>query len=175
MRLRKMVARFGGLLAGLVLAASPGGTARADGGTLIVGMTAGDLPITTGNPDQGFEGYRFVGYNLYNSLALWDLSSATKASDLVPGLATSWEVDPTDHKRWLFHLRQGAKWHDGCPFTADDVVWNLARLTDHTAPQFDPAELAQTSSYLGNFALIQKIDDHTVAFETKLPELAVPV
>jgi len=32
------------------------------GGTLVVGMTAGDLPTTTGNPDQGAEGYRFVGY-----------------------------------------------------------------------------------------------------------------
>ena len=42
-------------------------------GTLIVGMTAGDIPVTTGNPDQGFEGYRFVGYNLYDSLLLWDL------------------------------------------------------------------------------------------------------
>src|SRR6476660_8331932 len=54
------------------------------GGTLIVGMTAGDLPITTGNPDQGFEGYRFVGYNLYDSLVLWDLSktAADKATDI---------------------------------------------------------------------------------------------
>ena len=46
------------------------------GGTLIVGMTAGDIPVTTGNPDQGFEGYRFVGYNLYDSLLLWDLSQS---------------------------------------------------------------------------------------------------
>jgi len=50
------------------------GVAAQAGGTLVVGMTAGDLPITTGNPDQGFEGYRFVGYNLYDSLILWDLS-----------------------------------------------------------------------------------------------------
>ena len=39
-------------------------------GTLIVGMTAGDIPVVTGNPDQGFEGYRFVGYNLYDALLL---------------------------------------------------------------------------------------------------------
>ncbi len=38
------------------------------GGTLTVAMTAGDVPVTTGNPDQGFEGYRFVGYNLYDGL-----------------------------------------------------------------------------------------------------------
>src|SRR5713101_5441210 len=92
------------------------------GGTLTVGMTAGDLPITTGNPDQGFEGYRFVGFNLYDSLVLWDLSGVgDKAPDIKPGLATEWHVDEGDSKRWIFTLRQGVKWHDGCPFTADDV------------------------------------------------------
>ena len=89
-------------------------------------MTAGDLPATTGNPDQGFEGYRFVGYNLYDSLVLWDLSGkdADKAADIKPGLATEWQVDEANPKRWIFKLRQGVKWHDGCDFTADDVVWN---------------------------------------------------
>jgi len=64
------------------------------GGTLTVGMTAGDIPVTTGNPDQGFEGYRFVGYNLYDSLLLWDLSKADKPSEIKPGLASSYEIDP---------------------------------------------------------------------------------
>src|SRR5829696_5852750 len=66
-------------------------------GTLTVAMTAGDLPATTGNPDQGFEGYRFVGYNLYDSLVLWDLSKADKATDLRPGLAAEWNIDPNNH------------------------------------------------------------------------------
>jgi len=66
-----------------------GATAAQAGGTLTVGMTAGDLPITTGNPDQGFEGYRFVGFNLHDALVLWDLSGAgDKAADITPGLAT---------------------------------------------------------------------------------------
>lgn len=51
-------------------AAMDAGRAFAGGGTLIVAMTAGDIPVTTGNPDQGFEGYRFVGYNLYDALVL---------------------------------------------------------------------------------------------------------
>src|ERR1700693_3916720 len=64
------------------------------GGTLTVAMTAGDIPVTTGNPDQGFEGYRFVGYNLYDGLMLWDLSGAgEKAADIKPGLATGGPVD----------------------------------------------------------------------------------
>ena len=76
--------------------------ARAEG-TLTVGMTAGDLPVTTGNPDQGFEGYRFVGYNLYDSLILWDLSGkGEQAADIKSGLATEWHIDEGDSKRWIF-------------------------------------------------------------------------
>src|SRR5882757_10186225 len=63
-----------------------------------VGMTAGDIPATTGNPDQGFEGFRFVGFNLYDGLALWDLSQRDKPSDIKPGLATEWQVDRSNHR-----------------------------------------------------------------------------
>ena len=98
-----------------------------------VAMTAGDLPITTGTPDQGFEGFRFVGFNLYDALVGWDLSRGDKASEIVPGLATSWNIDPNNNKRWIFHLRKGVKWHAGCDFTADDVVWNFQRLAASAA------------------------------------------
>src|SRR5579864_8444897 len=118
-------------------------------GTLTVGMTAGDLPVTTGNPDQGFEGYRFVGYNLYDSLVLWDLSQSDKASDIKPGLATSWHVDEGDNKRWIFELRHGVKWHDGCDFTADDVLWNMRYSADQKAAEFNAAQFAQVRPYLG--------------------------
>src|SRR5712691_10253601 len=158
------------LASGISLA---GGPVQA-GGTLTVGMTAGDLPITTGNPDQGFEGYRFVGYNLYDSLVLWDLSKPDKATEIKPGLATEWQVDEANPKRWIFKLRQGVTWHDGCDFKADDVVWNLSHSTNDKAPEFDPSQFAQTRSYLGNFAGVEKIDDHTVAFDTKVPDSLWP-
>src|ERR1700736_1014756 len=103
------------------------------GGTLVVGMTAGDIPVTTGNPDQGFEGYRFVGYNLYDALLLWDLSKSDKPSDIRPGLATSYEVDPNDHKKWTVHLRHDVTFHDGCKFTADAVVFNFQMRMDQAA------------------------------------------
>src|ERR1700687_3557023 len=51
-----------------------------------VAMTAGDIPITTGIPDQGGEGARFVGLNLYDPLMKWDLSRSDVIADLVPGL-----------------------------------------------------------------------------------------
>jgi ABC-type transport system substrate-binding protein len=149
------------------------GPARAQG-ILKIGMTASDLPITTGNPDQGFEGYRFVGYNLYDSLIEWDLSSATKPSSLIPGLATSWHVDPHDNRRWIFALRNGVKWDDGCPFVAGDVVWNLAHYTDPKSPQYYAPEAAQASPYLTNYASSQVLDDHTVAITTKAPDALFP-
>ena len=148
--------------------------AYAGGGTLTVGMTAGDIPVTTGNPDQGFEGYRFVGYNLYDTLVLWDLSKADKPSEIKPGLATSWEIDPNDHKRWIVHLREGVKWHDGCPFTADDVVWNIQYRTDKKAPFFFAQQFAYSRSFLVNVKSVSKIDDHTVAFETNFVESLFP-
>src|SRR5215468_6408671 len=120
------------------------------GGTLIVGMTAGDIPVTTGNPDQGFEGYRFVGYNLYDGLMLWDLSKADKPSEIKPGLATSYEADPQDSKRWIVHLRHGVKWHDGCDFKADDVVWNFQIRTDEKAPNFFAQQFTYTRAFLTN-------------------------
>src|ERR1700741_4536812 len=58
-------------------------------GTLRIGMTASDIPLTTGQTDQGGEGMRFMGYTLYDALINWERSSATKPSGLVPGLATT--------------------------------------------------------------------------------------
>jgi ABC-type transport system substrate-binding protein len=71
-------------------------------GTLRIGMTASDIPLTTGQTDQGGEGMRFMGYTLYDALINWDLSKADKASDLTPGLASSWSVDATDKTKWTF-------------------------------------------------------------------------
>ena len=85
---------WSGLIVGIVTGgvAASLSPARA-GGVLTVAMTAGDLPATTGNPDQGFEGFRFVGWNLYDALINWDLSQGDTASDIKPGLATEWHVD----------------------------------------------------------------------------------
>ena len=160
-----------GLIAGGLVAPTP--SARA-AGILKVAMTAGDLPVTTGNPDQGFEGFRFVGWNLYDALINWDLSKSDRASDIKPGLATEWHVDPANHKRWIFTLRQGVKWHDGCDFSADDVVWNFQRVSDPKAPQFFTQQFALSRAYLTNFDSIEKIDDHSVAITTKFVESLFP-
>ncbi|KAA2311780.1 ABC transporter substrate-binding protein [Puniceibacterium sp. HSS470] len=50
-----------------------------------------------------------------------------------PALATSWEI-LDDKATWRFHLREGVTFHDGAPFTADDVVASLTRVSDETSP-----------------------------------------
>jgi peptide/nickel transport system substrate-binding protein len=75
---------------------------------LRIGMTAADIPRTLGQPDQGFEGNRFTGLTMYDGLTMWDLSSADKASVMIPGLATEWKVDDADKKKWTFKLRRAS-------------------------------------------------------------------
>src|SRR5271165_2212330 len=88
-----------------------GGTALAE--TVVrIGMTAADIPRTLGQPDQGFEGNRFTGVTMYDSLTMWDLSSADKPSVVIPGLATEWKVEDADKTKWIFKLRPGVKFHD---------------------------------------------------------------
>src|SRR5499425_1342960 len=141
---------------------------------LRVAMTAGDVPITIGQPDQGFEGYRFVGYNLYDALLLWDLSKSDKPSEPKPGLATSYKIDPSNHLRWIVHLRQGVTWHDGCEFTADDVVWNFQMRMDQNAPNFSPQQFTYTRAFLSNVKAVTKVDDYTVAIENNFVESLFP-
>ena len=64
---------------GLTLVAATAAPALSQG-TLRIGMTAADIPQTTGQPDQGFEGNRFTGIPMYDALTHWDLSSADKPS-----------------------------------------------------------------------------------------------
>ena len=113
-------------------------------GTLRIGMTAADIPQTTGQPDQGFEGYRFAGYTIYDALVNWDLSKSDTLADIKPGLATEWQAAEGDGKRWIFKLRQGVKFHDGSDFDADVVVWNLEKILNDKSPQFDPKQAAQS-------------------------------
>jgi ABC-type transport system substrate-binding protein len=109
---------------------------------LRIGMTAADIPRTHGQPDQGFEGNRFTGIPMYDALTHWDLSKADAASVLIPGLATEWSVDAADKTKWVFKLRPGVKFHDGSPFTADAVVWNVEKVLKKDAPHFDPSQSA---------------------------------
>jgi peptide/nickel transport system substrate-binding protein len=142
---------------------------------LRIGMTAADIPRTSGQPDQGFEGNRFTGLTMYDALTMWDLSSADKASALIPGLATEWKVDDADKKKWTFKLRPGVKFHDGSAFNADAVVWNVDKVLNKDAVQYDPAQVGLTASRMPTLVSAKKIDDLTVELTAKEPDSFLPI
>ncbi len=141
---------------------------------LRIGMTAADIPRTLGQPDQGFEGNRFSGIPMYDGLTQWDLSKSDGPSLLIPGLATEWKVDAKDKTRWVFKLRPNVKFHDGTPFNADAVVWNVGKVLDKTAKQFDPSQVGVTASRMPTLRSARKIDDLTVELTTSEPDSFLP-
>ncbi len=142
---------------------------------LRIAMTAGDIPRTLGQPDQGFEGNRFTGIPMYDSLTQWDLSKADAPSVLIPGLAESWTVDEADKTKWVFKLRQGVVFHDGSAFNADAVVWNVQKVLDKSAPHFDASQVGVTASRMPTLRSARKIDDYTVELTTSEPDSFLPI
>jgi peptide/nickel transport system substrate-binding protein len=151
------------------------GAAFAQEKLLRIGMTAADIPRTHGQPDQGFEGNRFTGIPMFDSLTQWDLSSADKASVIIPGLATQWVVDAADKTKWIFKLRPGVKFHDGSALTADAIVWNVEKVLNKDAAHFDPSQVGLTVSRMPTLRSARKIDDLTVELTTSEPDSFLPI
>ena len=82
-----------------------------------------------------------------------------KTLKLEPCLATSYEISP-DQLTYTFHLRQGVKWQDGQPFTADDVKYSYDRLQD---PKVDAAD---KRVYLSTITSCEVLDPYTIRFTT---------
>src|ERR1700759_1310787 len=100
-----------GLLASAVGAAAlPGLPATAASPQVLrIGMTAADLPTTHGIPNNGGEGFRFLGYPACDSVVNLDFTHTDKIADITPGLFTSWKTAPSNPLRWICELRQGVK------------------------------------------------------------------
>ena len=143
-------------------------------GNLRIAMTASDIPTTTGMPNNGFEGMRFLGYPVFEGLVLWDLARTDRLAELRPGLAERWEQMPDDKKTWVFHLRRGVKFHDGTDFTADTVIWNLERYFNKDSPQFEVAGAGISRARVPVLASYKKIDEFTVAITTTTPASYFP-
>jgi peptide/nickel transport system substrate-binding protein len=77
-------------------------------------------------------------------------------------LAEKWETSP-DNRVTTFHLRKGVKWHDGKPFTADDVLFTYGAGTDESVDA-----ITMRSSF-DKVAKVEKVDDFTVKVTWKEP------
>ncbi|MGY3107715.1 peptide/nickel transport system substrate-binding protein [Bradyrhizobium sp. LM6.9] len=138
------------------------------------GISMADIPLTTGQPDRGAGAYQFTAYTIYDPLVAWEMDVADRPGKLVPGLATEWKVDDTNKTKWRFTLRKGVKFHDGSEFDADAVIWNLDKVLNDKAPQFDKRQSAQVKTRLPSVASYTKIDDSTVEITTKTVDSFFP-
>jgi len=150
-------------------------TGSGSGGTLIIGMTASDIPqldtVLAGG--QGYEGDRFVGNQLYDGFTKFDLKQSTEVPKVVPDLAESWTVTP-DASTWTFKLRPGVTFHDGTPWNADAAVFNFDRFTNKQSPYYSATLGATAGLAIVGIKTVTKVDDLTIEIDTNGPDAHLP-
>jgi len=87
------------------------------------------------------------------------LTRYSKDYKIEPALATSWQQ--TSPTQWRFNLRKGVTFHDGSPFTADDVVFSFDRIRQ---PQ------GTMQIYVTGIKEVRKVDDFTVDLILDAPQ-----
>jgi peptide/nickel transport system substrate-binding protein len=85
---------------------------------------------------------------------------------MVPGLATSWRA--IDDLTWEFKLRKGVKFHDGTPFTAEDVVATYKRVPNV------PNSPSSFATFTKPIVETRIVDPYTVVFRTAAPHVLLP-
>ena len=101
-----------------------------------------------------------VSFNLFDNL-----TSRHPDGKLYPGLATEWKLEgPTT---WRFTLRQGAKFHNGDPFTSADAKWSIECT-------YDPAVKTMVATALSTIDHIDAPDPYTLVITTKKPDPLLP-
>jgi peptide/nickel transport system substrate-binding protein len=99
---------------------------------------------------------------VYDSLVRFDREGA----NIVPHILESWEPS-ADFHQWTLHLRPGARWSDGEPFTADAIMfWYEKALMNADLTPSVPAWMRNKDGTAGR---VVRVDDYTVRFEFDYP------
>lgn len=116
---------------------------------------------------RSFDAHQYVGYGPsammpgFNQLVMFDINYKECVPETIIGdLAESWETSE-DGKAITFKLHEGVKWHDGMPFTADDVIFSLDKMND--------VRRSAISDWFPAYESTEKIDDYTVKVHLKYP------
>jgi peptide/nickel transport system substrate-binding protein len=139
----------------LLATASPAG---AQPSQVVISQPAEATTMDPGRSTQVLTVNYFV--NLYDTLTRWDT-----ALRLQPGLATSWKS--LNDTTWEFTLRPGVKFHDGAPFTAEDVKATLER-------NMQPGKTVVTPGFT-TIEAVQIVSPAVIRIVTKKPDPLIPV
>ncbi|MGY6534268.1 MAG: ABC transporter substrate-binding protein [Pararhodobacter sp.] len=141
------------LMAGAAAMALAFAAAPTDAETLRWARVADALTLDPHSQNEGPTST--VLHHIYETL----VGRATDGS-LQPRLATEWMIHEDDPTVWVIRLREGVTFHDGTPFTADDVVFSLERVR-HESSGFRALHSAVTGA--------EAVDDHTVHIQMSGP------
>ncbi|HEY8497609.1 MAG TPA: ABC transporter substrate-binding protein [Limnochordales bacterium] len=140
---------------GLVLAVAGAPAAAAAPRTIVVGLQAEPTAL---DPHQ------ISDYNSSRAtMGMFDslLRFKDGSTELEPGLAESWTVS-ADGLVYTLRLRRGVRFHDGTPFDADAVVFNILRQIDPSHPYHDTGTFPYAEFTFGKVKKVERVDAYTV-------------
>jgi peptide/nickel transport system substrate-binding protein len=133
-------------------------------GATLLGLPAAAAELTIGRSSEQSSIdplFSRTGNNQMTASHFFDqLIEADASNQLHPSIATSWKV--IDATTWV-KLRSGVTFHDGSPFSADDVVFSLERAKNV------PNSPASFAGAVGAIAAIEAVDPTTVRIKTRAP------
>jgi peptide/nickel transport system substrate-binding protein len=152
----------------LVLALTDAAFAQKSGGILKISHF--DSPASMSLLEEATAAALRPMMGVFNNLVVYDQHVAQNSMrSIVPELATSWSSNE-EGTELTFPLRQGVQWHDGKPFTAQDVkcTWDLLSGKASEKLRINPRK-----SWYSNVEEVTTNGDYEVAFRLKRPQPAL--
>jgi len=152
----------------LIIAPLGGAFAQKQGG--ILRITHRDSPASMSIHEEGTISVVLPMMGVFNNLVMFDpRKKQNSLDDIVPDLAEKWTFSE-DGKTLTFTVRRGVKWHDGKPFTANDVKCTLDLLQGNAKDNF---KVNFRKGWYANVENVAATSDSEVVFKLKAPQPAL--
>jgi peptide/nickel transport system substrate-binding protein len=143
------------------------------GGTLTIALSAGNLPFPNTPPNEGYEGQRFVGYQIYDTIVGLNYDQGDTVPVPSPGLAEKWSV-ADDKITWTFQIRKGVKFHDGTDLDAEAIVFNLNRISNKDFEYYDPSIAGLSGLSIQGIKSYKATSQYELEIKTPAPYAFLP-
>ncbi len=159
--------RIVGAIPAVLIAIAAGGPALAQKQGGILRLSHFDSPASMSILEESTRAALQPMMHVFNNLVMYKQDVAqTSLQSIVPDLATGWSWNE-EGTELTFPLRQGVKWHDGKPFTAQDVkcTWDLLTGKANEKLRINPRK-----SWYTNLEEVTTTGDYQVTFRLKRPQ-----